>query len=157
MMKSIAAALVCAIEPAPGEETAMEKHWTRAGGATGEKFICVVTFLPVRRWRDIVAFIRMSVRIEAQLKRSPSLVGYGLKTNLPGKQFWTLSVWNERRAVNGFVGSEPHATAVKRFERWAGPGAAFAEWESAHSQPSWDEALKKLETPTFYYQPTASR
>ncbi|HEX5481015.1 MAG TPA: hypothetical protein VFZ08_00145 [Terriglobia bacterium] len=114
--------------------------------------LCIATFLPLKSWRDLIPFFRMSLRIERQLKRSPALVRYSLRTDLPHKRFWTLSLWNERGGVNTFVSAEPHATAVRRFEKWAGPGAAFVEWTVADKAPGWPEALEKLQTPTFYYQ-----
>ncbi|MGH9401764.1 MAG: hypothetical protein ACRD2P_06625 [Terriglobia bacterium] len=134
----------------------MEKKWGRAGIA-GEKFLCVATFLPVRRWRYIAPFLWLSFRIETHLKQSPGLVRYGLKTDIPRKHFWTLSMWNDRMDVEGFVASEPHRTAVKHFEKWAGPGAAFVEWESSRSEPFWAEALERLKSPTFYYHPVGGR
>lgn len=130
----------------------MEKKWIQSDSA-GEKFFCIATFLPVRRWRHVVPFIRLSMRIEAQLKQSPGLARYGLKTNLPRKHFWTLSAWNDRMAMRDFVEAEPHQTAVRRFEQWAGPGAAFVEWEGPRPDFLWAEALERLKNPTFYYRP----
>ena len=61
-------------------------------------------------------------------------------------------MWSDRDAVRDFVRAEPHATAVKRFESWAGDGAAFVEWEPAGSQLDWTDAMRRLEQPTFYYK-----
>lgn len=130
----------------------MEKKWVRPG-IEGDKFLCIATFLPVRRWRDVVPFIRLSMKIESQLKQTPALVRYGLKTNLPRKHFWTLSVWNGRIDMRDFIEAEPHQTAVRSFEQWAGPGAAFVEWESSKLAFTWGEALERLKNPTFYYRP----
>lgn len=133
----------------------MEKQWVRTG-IIGDKFLCIATFLPVRSWRHVVPFIRLSMRIEGQLKQSPGIVRYGLKTNLPKKHFWTLSVWSERMAVRDFVEMEPHQIAVQKFEQWAGPGAAFVEWESSESNVPWAEAMERLKNPTFYYRPAGA-
>lgn len=131
----------------------MEKKWVKQG-IEGDKFLCIATFLPLRRWRDVVPFIRLSMKIESQIKQTPGLVRYGLKTNLPRKHFWTLSVWNDRMAVRDFVEAEPHQTAVRLFEQWAGPGAAFVEWESSQPAFTWADALERLKNPTFYYRPS---
>lgn len=123
----------------------MEKKWaSKHVPKAGEKVLCIATFLPLRRWRDVIPFLKMSVRIETQARKSPGLISYGLKTRLPRKQFWTLSVWDARPSVRAFVESEPHATAVIKFEKWGGPDAAFTDWESSDSDPTWATALDKL-------------
>lgn len=113
----------------------------------------VATFLPVKSWKHIIRFLRMSFRIERQLKKSPGLLGYGLRAHLLQKRFWTLSVWSAASEITDFVGIEPHATAVKRFEEWAGPGAAFVQWKAPWARPKWHEALERLKKPSYYYQP----
>ena len=115
-------------------------------------FISIATYLPLLRWRDVVAFMRQSSAVERQLKQSAGAVRYSLAVDILGHKFWTYSVWSDRDAVLEFVRAEPHATAVKRFESWAGDGAAFVEWESPDSQIDWAEALRRLEQPTFYYK-----
>ncbi|MGH9325090.1 MAG: hypothetical protein ACRD2B_00160 [Terriglobia bacterium] len=131
----------------------MEKNWVRSElPLEAQNFLYIATFLPVRRWRFVLPFIQLSMQIEKQVRQSPGLLRYGLKTNLPRKHFWTLSVWTHRAEVSSFVDSEPHATAVKQFERWAGAGAAFVEWESSTLENSWETALEKLKGPTFYYR-----
>lgn len=131
----------------------MEKKWASAGSwRDGQNFLCIATFLPLCRWRFVIPFLRFSLQVEKQLRQSSGLVRYGLKTHLPRLHFWTLSVWTDRAEVNTFVDSEPHATAVKRFEQWAGEGAAFVEWETSKQGCSWATALEKLKNPTFYYR-----
>jgi hypothetical protein len=119
-------------------------------------FISIATYLPLLRWRDVVAFMRQSNAVERQLKQSAGVVRYSLAVDILRHKFWTYSVWSDREAVSDFVRAEPHATAVKRFESWAGEGAAFVEWQSAGSQLDWAEAMRRLEQPTFYYNKTSS-
>jgi hypothetical protein len=47
--------------------------------------ICIATFLPVRRWMDIIAFLQMSFRVERQLKELQGVVRYGLRVDIPRK------------------------------------------------------------------------
>jgi hypothetical protein len=115
--------------------------------------LCIATFLPVRRWVDIIAFLLMSYRVERQLKVSHGLVRYGLRVDMPRKRFWTISIWKNRGSMNAFVSAHPHATAVRKFQHWAGEGAAFVEWNSRDGRIDWNEALEKLQSPTFYYRP----
>ncbi|MGH9433753.1 MAG: hypothetical protein ACRD3T_19665 [Terriglobia bacterium] len=131
----------------------MEKKWVRARiPEDAQEFLCIATFLPLRRWRDVVPFLRLSFQVEKQLQKSSGMVRYGLKTDVPRKHFWTLSVWEDRASVNAFVAAQPHAAAVKKFERWAGEGAAFVEWKASSSDPAWAAVFDKLKNPTFYYK-----
>jgi hypothetical protein len=65
--------------------------------------------------------------------------------------FWTFSIWKDKGSLFRFTSKEPHATAIKKFERWAGEGSAFVEWTSKSKNIDWREALRRLQNPTFYY------
>ena len=123
----------------------------------GVELLCIATYLPVRCWLDVPAFMRMSALVERQLKRTTGLIRFGLRAALLRKQFWTLSVWTDRESVNSFVHSGIHVEAVRRFPNWAGPGAAFVEWTSADGVLDWTEASVRLQNPTFYYRGTRGR
>lgn len=112
----------------------------------------VATFLPVRRWQDVFAFLRASARIEGQLRRTAGLIGYGVRADPLRRRFWTLSLWADRDAMNAFVRTDPHSRAVAGFARWAAAGAAFVEWRATAKDLDWDEALARLKTPTFLFR-----
>jgi len=118
---------------------------------TGPDFVSVATFLPVRRWADVVPFLRMSSKVSEQLKRSEA-VRFGLKTDLLHKRFWTVSVWEDMESMRRFASAEPHATAVRKFAIWAGKGAAFVEWKNEDGSIDWDDGMKRLDKPTFYFK-----
>ena len=89
----------------------------------GKELVSIATFLPVRRWIDVIPFLRMSSKVSGQFMKS-DVVRFGVKTDLLHKRFWTVSVWSDRVAMRRFVAAEPHATAVKKFAKWAGgPGS----------------------------------
>jgi hypothetical protein len=115
------------------------------------EYLSIATFLPLRRFRNIPAFIMMSQRVQQQLRATQGLVRYGLKTDFLRKYFWTCSVWTNKTAADAFVRAEPHATALKRFKDWAAPGAAFVEWHAANPSINWAEVLEQLSHPTFRY------
>ena len=48
-----------------------------------------------------------------------------------------------------FVMTEPHITAMKKFEEWAGEGSAFVDWTNSSSLIDWEEAMTRLQNPTF--------
>jgi hypothetical protein len=75
-----------------------------------------------------------------------------LKADFPKKHFWTISIWNDRYSMRQFVMTEPHVTAMKKFEVWAGHGSAFADWTSSSNSIDWEEAMRRLQNPTFHYR-----
>jgi len=129
----------------------MPARTTEVNPPAGEGFVVIATLLPVRSWFAVIPFLRMSSRISGQLAKS-DVVRFGVKTDLLHKRFWTISVWSDKAAARRFVGADPHATAVKKFADWAGPGAAFAEWSSEDGSVDWDLAKEKMKTPSFYYK-----
>lgn len=50
------------------------------------------------------------------------------------------------------MAAEPHATAVKRFAKWAGQGAAFAEWTGGDGSIDRGVPKEKMKQPSFYYK-----
>ncbi|HZD12301.1 MAG TPA: hypothetical protein VE177_02120 [Candidatus Binatus sp.] len=137
---------------APGSGPELVQKVVEVSPADTPEFTSVATYLPVRKWRHVISFFRMSGRVEQQLRRTEGVVRYGLKTDFRHKRFWTYSVWKNRQAIRPFVESEPHATAVKKFVRWAGEGAAFVQWNNNDGKVDWEEANRRLKNPTFYYR-----
>ncbi len=123
----------------PQESVEMDQR-----GSTTE-FICGATFLRVRRWRDVIFFLRMSSGVQKQLKGTSGLVRYGLRANFLRKRYWTYSVWADRASVDAFLRAEPHRTAMRRLSQWIAPGdAAFVTWESTDDSINWKEGLDRL-------------
>lgn len=87
----------------------------------------VVTLLPLKSWRYMIPFQLMTSKVLKQAKQSLGIVDYAVKVDFPKKHFWTLSIWNDRNSMRQFVMTEPHVTAMKKFEVWAGDGSAFAD------------------------------
>ena len=131
----------------------MEKEGTPARGSDSEMgFICVATFLPLRSWKYMIPFQLMTWKVLKQIKLSEGIVNYAVKANFPKKHFWTFSIWKDKDSLLRFTSKEPHATAIKKFEKWAGEGSAFVEWNSKSNNIDWTDALRRLQTPTFYYR-----
>jgi hypothetical protein len=101
--------------------------------------------------------MRTSSKVIKQARESEGNAGYAVKADFPKKHFWTLSVWLDAGSMRRFVMAEPHATAVKKFAIWAGEGAAFAEWQSPDCSLDWIEAMRRLESPSFYYTGSKKR
>ncbi len=118
---------------------------------TSDKYVHVATFLPLKSWRYMIPFQFMTLKVLKQAKRSHGIIDYAVKANFPNRHFWTLSIWKDRDSMRQFVMKEPHITAMKKFEGWAGDGSAFADWNSSSRSIDWEEARRRLQNPTFYY------
>jgi hypothetical protein len=64
--------------------------------------------LPLRQYRHIPRFLRVTLRIRKQLAHADGLVGYALDAELTRKTFWTVSAWATRDQLNRFAGADPH-------------------------------------------------
>ena len=116
-----------------------------------KKYIHAATFLPLKGWRYMIPFQLISSKVIKQARQSRGMVDYAVKADFPKKHFWTLSIWKDRESMRQFVMAEPHVTAMKKFEEWSGEGSAFADWISSSSSIDWEEAMRRLQNPTFYY------
>lgn len=117
---------------------ALTKKFEAKQPESGREYLCHATFFPVRRWRDIIPFLRMSSRVQAQLRPCPGLIRYALRAELLRKRFWTFSVWEDEESVQAFLHAEPHAEAMRRMKEWVAPdGAVFTGWTSRGGAIDW--------------------
>jgi hypothetical protein len=129
----------------------MQNHPDSDSQTQEKKYIHAATFLPLKGWRYMIPFQLMTSKVLKQAKQSGGMVNYAVKADFPKKHFWTLSIWKDQKSMRQFVIAEPHVTAMKKFEEWAGDGSAFADWISSSSSIDWEEAMRRLQKPTFYY------
>jgi hypothetical protein len=117
----------------------------------------VATFLPIRHWWDVPAFLLLAQRVQRQIAQAPGNVAWNASGELRKKWFWTMSAWTDRESVRAFVATEPHATAVRRMAKWTAEGAGFAEWTGTERALDWADAKQRLEKPTFYFDRARNR
>ena len=62
-----------------------------------------------------------------------------------GLAFWTLTRWEDGKAMRAYVGSGAHRVAMAKLARWCDE-ASYTHWESLEDapQPSWDQAVAVL-------------
>src|SRR5438128_7581284 len=77
------------------------------------EYLALITYLPRKRYWSIFSFIRQSNAIQKQLKGSRGLIGYSLRAQLLGKKAWTVSIWEDARALIEFVGKSHHVVPIK--------------------------------------------
>jgi hypothetical protein len=107
-------------------------------------YLVLLTELPVKRVRDLGAFLRDTWRIREQLRRTPGLLGYSLRARLLTRQFWTLSVWEGDAALDQFVFAHPHAHVMMALQGKMGR-TRFVQWSlrGAELPPRWPAALAR--------------
>lgn len=74
-------------------------------------------------------------------------VGRSLRTEVPGRIRWTLTVWDDEESMMRFVTEGAHLDAMLNW-RGAIDGVRSAVWmihPDDHFPPTWDEALERLE------------
>jgi len=109
-------------------------------------YLVMLSYLPLKRSWRIPQYFRHVMRIQKQLDRAPGLVEYTLQAEILRKKFWTLSVWEDEKALYKFVKTKPHAeTMAKIHPHMKDP--KFITWMSKGSKlpPSWEDAKRRFE------------
>ncbi len=58
--------------------------------------------------------------------------------------YWTVTGWEDRDVLTGFVGAEPHRTTMARLDEWCDE-ATFVDWEqTAPELPGWKTCYDHL-------------
>jgi hypothetical protein len=123
----------------------VDTPWIKLGNVdAGKEYVALLSYLPLHKYSKIPAFMRFSFQIQKQMRETPGAIGYSLRAKILQRDFWTLSVWENDRALMDFVGQVPHAEAMKAIGPHMGP-TKFTRWKIAGSAipPSWDEAMKR--------------
>jgi hypothetical protein len=102
----------------------------------------------LKRYRDVVPFLRASMLLRKEAAVSPGNVGLGLAANPLTKTFWTLSSWESHDALRAFVAGEPHRKVVARFKD-ASASSRFTFWDipAPAAPPTWNDASTRLAAP----------
>ena len=121
---------------------------SRAPVAPGLEYLAMATFLPLRSYRTIPRFLRLTSSVVRQLERTDGLVGYSLLAQPVRKRFWTVSVWTDRRALDAFVRQMPHLGVMVDLRPHMGP-TRFTAWTVLGSALpiSWNQATERLMGP----------
>src|SRR6266702_2925025 len=81
-------------------------------------------------------FFASAVAAVEQAKNSDGNLGAEVLADA-NNTYWTVTGWQERGAMNTFVGSEPHRGTMRRLDEWCDE-ATFIDWEQASmALPEW--------------------
>ena len=114
----------------------------------GETYVTMLTFLPLKRYRDTPRFIIYVIRVYLQLKRTEGVVGFSMRSEPLKKKYWTLSAWNSHQAMGNYIHTPPHVDVMRSMQGYMG-ATAFTSWEATSSDLplSWDDALSRQTQP----------
>lgn len=108
------------------------------------EYLVLLSYLPLRKYSKIPTFLRYTLQVQGQLRRTAGATGYSMRAKALSRKFWTLSVWESERALMDFVLNLPHGDVMKslaphmgatKFTRWKLPGSAVP--------PNWDDAVRR--------------
>lgn len=105
--------------------------------------IVVATRMVPSKIRYVPPFVFGSLRAAVQARRSPGFRCGALRMER-GPAFWTLTVWEDGRAMASYRDSGAHGALVPNMARWA-KEAAFTAWKADTTDlPSWSQAHSRL-------------
>jgi len=107
----------------------MDSPWkTPAPIDESREYVALLSYLPLKTYRAIPRFLGFSLQIQKQLRVTSGVIGYSLRANLLSRKFWTLSVWDDQKALMDFVTKIPHGEAMKAMIPHMGP-SKFTQWK----------------------------
>ena len=110
-----------------------------------KEYAAMLSYLPLNSWRALPKFVRYSREIRRQLAETEGLIGYSLDAELPGRKFWTLSVWEDEESLQRFVHRAPHGRVMTDLLPHMGRTEFFQfEVDAEHVPPDWEEARRRM-------------
>jgi hypothetical protein len=108
----------------------------------------MASHLPLLKISSTVRFFRGVSAIRKQLARTEGLIGYTLRAKPFSRDYWTLSVWEDRDALRRFMGTAPHVELMDSLRPIMG-ATRFVQWDitAVDGRPTWTEAMKRLASP----------
>jgi len=91
-------------------------------------------------------FFRFVFAIQRQLAESEGLIGYSLDAHPLAKEFWTLSVWEDKASLWRFVHKLPHSRAMQDLLPHMGETGFFHfEVNGSSVPPDWQETKRRMQ------------
>jgi heme-degrading monooxygenase HmoA len=109
------------------------------------EYLALLSYLPLKKYRKIPAFVRFSQQVQRQLAATPGVAGYSLQAQLLQRRFWTLSAWESEAALVEFVRHDPHSEIMRALAPHMGK-TYFTKWSVKGSDLplNWDAAKKRV-------------
>ncbi|CAO5246426.1 DUF3291 domain-containing protein [Frankia sp. AgKG'84/4] len=121
--------------------------WTAPSGATaptGGRIEVMASAFTLTSRRHTFRMMRVSMALRKSVLTSPGALGISLVARPLRRQYYTLSSWTDRAALDAFVRTSLHREAMRtlgpamatgRFTFWqVGADAPAPTWEAAHER-----------------------
>ncbi len=110
----------------------------------GREYVVLLSYLPLKSYFKLPMFFRFTSQINAQLRATPGVIGYTMRAKLFTRRFWTLSVWDNDKALMEFVAKVPHSEAMQKIAPYMDK-TNFWRWKLPSSEipPRWDDAMRR--------------
>jgi 3-phenylpropionate/trans-cinnamate dioxygenase ferredoxin subunit len=120
--------------------------WTSFTDAEGDKeYAALLSRLPLKTFGAMPKFFRFVFGIRRQLAESEGLIGYSLDAHPLAKEFWTLSVWEDKDSLWRFVQKMPHSKAMQDLLPHMKQTEFFHfEVKGSSVPPDWQETRRRM-------------
>ena len=116
-----------------------------AAPQSGREYTALLSYLPLNKWRAMPRFMRYTLQIRRQLAGSEGLIGYSLDANVPSREFWTLSVWEDEESLRRFVQRTPHGHVMTDLLPDMGQTEFFAfKVDGSSVPPDWEDTKRRM-------------
>lgn len=109
------------------------------------EYLVLASSIPPRSRASTRALFAGASAVRRQLADTEGLVGFSLLARPWRKQYATLSVWEDERALAAFADRSPHRELVATLTPAMAP-TTFVRWtvRGEDGRPSWRDALRRL-------------
>ncbi|WP_253659638.1 DUF3291 domain-containing protein [Williamsia maris] len=99
----------------------------------------------LRTFRQVLPFFVAALRVRGQVRRADGAIGVALVAHPLRREFYTLSAWRDRAAIDAMITIEPHRSVMTGFRDHTAD-ASFTFWTiPSFERPTWTDAHRRLE------------
>jgi len=126
------------------------RRW-RSNMPAESRAILFVSEFKLRSFRDVPRMFRCSSAVFRQIKHSDGAFRCDLRAQILRKTFHTRSLWRDAAAIQAFVHTEPHTSAMRALHPTY-TTAAFAQTPLATltDYPTWSGVVAMLASPNAH-------
>src|SRR4051812_26121557 len=107
--------------------------------------IVSITRLRLRAWRYLPQFLWLTMATLLQARRSEGFNAGRLFIDQK-LTFWTLSIWQDEKAMRSYMMKEPHRGSMARTQVWCDE-VKVCHWSAETAEfPTWGESYAQLQT-----------
>ena len=108
-------------------------------------YLVMASILRLTRITSTMRFFRAAAAVRKQLAGAEGLEGYSLRAKPLSRRYWTLSIWADQTALDGFIRTPPHLGVMSSLKPFMAQ-TKFVQWEitGGDGRPTWTDALDHL-------------